>query len=639
MERESFENPEIAAVLHAEFVCIKVDREERPEIDNLYMSALQAMTREGGGWPLSVWLTPELHPYYAGTYFAPDNRYMPKRPAFPTILNALADAWKDQRENVVNRSREVTTHLGELLRAPTGEGVIDEELFEVARVGLQNRFDPVDGGFGRAPKFPHAVDLKLLMQIYRRNPDPQIAHMVTHTLEKMARGGIFDQLGGGFHRYSTDAKWLVPHFEKMLYDNAQLVGVYSEAAILFGREDFADVSSRILDWLTAEMVSPSGGFYSSQDADTDGEEGRYFVWTAAEIATIPDPEDARIFREVYGITEKGNFEGKTILCRARGDDAEIARLGLEEDDYFASIGRAENHLRTLRLARTHPGRDEKILAAWNGWTISGLAHPGMTIGDDFGDCAVSAGEFILSRMIDATGTLFRSCGEDSPAKIPGFLEDYAAVIDAFTHLYEIAGETRWLEAALKLADRMVADFADPSGPGFYFTAAGDDKLIVRARDTHDGSTPSGNSLAALALLRLSIFTGREDLHKIAEETVRSHAEIMRQSPGSFGQMLCAADVLLGPTTEIVVRGKAGATETAFDVLDPIGARSHARQFLIFHDPDSMPNADELVPLLVGKPMIDGQITMYVCENFACRAPLVGLGAIRKYLESTDPENR
>jgi uncharacterized protein YyaL (SSP411 family) len=628
MEHECFENPDIARYLNEHFVSIKVDREERPDLDQIYMTAHQLLTREGGGWPLSVFLTPDLTPFYAGTYFPPDDRYAPHRPSFPKLLHAIVDAWENNRAKLAEVGQQVAEHLQGMNQETSTGGELSPELLQDAFRALKRSYDPIQGGFGDAPKFPHALELQLLLRIAHRFNADDATQMVRHTLDKMARGGMYDQIGGGFHRYSVDAQWLVPHFEKMLYDNALLPPVYVETYQVAGDPFYKHIASETLDYVLREMTSSTGGFYSTQDADSEGEEGKFYVWSAKELDEVLGPELATLAKSVYGVTPAGNFEGHSILFRSKSDEQDAKLNGLTLEAFREKLARVKCKLYGARAKRVWPGRDEKLLTAWNALMIGAFAQAGAAFGAaKYTDAAAKAADFVLSHLRGPDGRLFRTAGVGQPAKLAGYLEDYAYLADALVTLYEATFDARWLRAAIELADVMLKHFADPNG-GFFYTADDHEQLIARTKDLHDGSVPSGNAMAVTALLRLAALTGRRDFRDAAERTLKAYRGLMAEHPAAAGQMLVALDFYLGPVDEIAVVGPRGDADTE-RVLRAIRAKFRPDAVVAFHDPATgAPPAE--IALLADKPM-QGTVTTYVCRDFACRAPLVGAGAAEKAL--------
>ncbi len=629
MEHESFENEATAALMNEHFVCIKVDREERPDIDTIYMNALQVLTREGGGWPLSVFLTPELTPFYAGTYYPPDERYAAQgRPSFRRLLASIQDAWKNRREHIAEVGKNVTEYLKGMSTLEASDTALSPDLLSNALNMLRRSFDPTHGGFGSPPKFPHALELKLLLRLAKRFDDKTALHMVRHTLDKMARGGMYDQIGGGFSRYSVDAKWTVPHFEKMLYDNALLVTAYVEAWQVTRDPFYEQIARETLNYVLTEMTSRGGAFFSAQDADSEGEEGKFYVWSERQLREILGPDLGDFACKVWGVTSHGNFEGHNILFRSRSDEQDAVQLGLSLEVFREKLVEATRNLYNARSKRVRPGRDEKILTAWNGLMISAFAKTAaVTDNADFRAAAIRAADWCLTHLRDANGRLFRTANADGTAKLTGYLEDYAFLADALVSLYEATFEAKYLKAAGELADVMLKHFADSNGPGFFFVADDHETLIARTKDVHDGSTPSGNAVAVTVLLRLAKLLDRRDFATKAEETLRGYRATMTDHPAATGQMLIALDFYLGPTTEVAVIAKADEDDR-HSALAAIRTAFRPNQVMAIHDLRSGP-APEFIPLLKDKPMIDGKVTVYVCENFACKAPLVGIEAIER----------
>ena len=633
MEHESFEDEATAAVMNAHFVCIKVDREERPDIDTIYMNALHLLTREGGGWPLSVFLAPDLTPFFAGTYYPPDDRYAAHgRPGFKQLLAGIHNAWHTQRDKITEIGASIVADLQGMSRLEAGEAAVSPELLAGALSTLRRSYDPRHGGFGSAPKFPHALELRLLLRLSDRFADPVALDMVTHTLTAMARGGIYDQVGGGFARYSVDAKWLVPHFEKMLYDNALLTSAYVEAYRKTGDPFFWQIARDTLDYIIREMWSDSRGFFSTQDADSEGEEGKFYVWSLEQLREILGTEDAEFACKVWGATKEGNFEGHNILFRTLSDEDEAKAHGLAVADFQTKLQGVKNTLYAARAKRVWPGRDEKILTAWNGLMIAAFAQFGMATDDEDTKVAALAADFILTTMRTPDGRLHRTAGAGQPPKLNGYLEDYAFLADALVTLYEATFDPKWLRAAIELAEVMLKHFADKDAPGFFFTADDHEQLIARTKDLHDGSTPSGNAMAVTALLRLAALTGRRDLAEPAERALKGYRATMADHPAASGQMLVALDFYLGPVQQIAIVGPQHDKDTRRAIA--AARRGFApNRVVAFHDPAAGPPPADLAPLFEGKEAVGGAATVFVCENFACRAPLVGADAVEKFFIS------
>jgi uncharacterized protein YyaL (SSP411 family) len=620
MEHESFEDPRIGAYLNEHFVSIKVDREERPDLDQIYMTAVQLLTGQGG-WPMSVFLTPDLKPFYGGTYFPPDQRF--NRPSFSQVLDGVVDAWKNRKDAVHDTATSLTANILAVTAVEKSGGDLDDGLLRVAGAQLHRRFDSRWGGFGGAPKFPHPMDLRLLLRIWQRFGDLEALGMVTRTLDAMALGGMYDHLGGGFHRYSTDERWLVPHFEKMLYDNALLPLAYVEAYQATGNALYRAVTEETLGYVLREMTSPQGAFFSTQDADSDGVEGKFFVWSAAEIQAVLGSDEGKLFADVYDVSADGNWEGHNILNRARGLDVEAKMLGVPETELRERLDSARRKLFEVRSRRVWPGRDEKILTAWNGLMIAAFARAYQVFEKpEYLLAATRAASFVRQRMRTPAGLLLRTCGAGSEAKLNGYLEDYAFFLDALVALYEASFDPDWLESAVALADVMIAQCWDDSEGGFFFTGRDHETLIARTKDAHDSSTPSGNAMAATALLRLSKLTGRRDWYDRALTTLRLFRGLMESSSVAAGQMILALDFHLGPATEIAIIGDLQSAD-----LREVVRAVHGR-FRPHHVLAASEAGQTRVPLLAGK-TAQGTVTTYVCQDFACRAPLVGVSAARE----------
>jgi uncharacterized protein len=628
MEHESFEDAEVADILNRQFVSIKVDREERPDLDQIYMAAVQLMTRQGG-WPMSMFLTPDLQPFYGGTYFPPDDRY--GRPGFKRLLLSLAQAWKDQRQTIHEQAGQVTEHVQAMMRLESAGGDLGVELLRNAVTVLSRSFDHANGGFGSAPKFPHPLELRLLLRCAVRFDDDDALGMVKQTLEHMARGGMYDQLGGGFHRYSTDERWLVPHFEKMLYDNSLLAAAYVEAYQVTGEPFFRQIVEETLAYTLREMTSPLGPFYSTQDADSEGVEGKFFVWSQGEIERILGP-DAELFCSIYDVTAEGNWEGHNILHLARGLDQEARLMGQKEDDLRRRLDECKRKLLDVRNRRVWPGRDEKFLTSWNGLMIAAMAKAYQVLEKpEYLQAAIRAADYILTKMRSADGRLLRTAGAGAPAKLNAYLEDYTFMLDALVTLYEASFEPRWLTAALELAQITVEQFWDEAEGGFFYTGKDHEQLIARSKDPHDSSVPSGNSLAVLSLLRLAKLTGRRDLYDKAEKTLILFRDLMVSSPMAAPQMLSALDFFLGPVQELAVVGDPDSEETR-KALRIIRQRFRPNQVVAFK-PATGASADleKTIPLLAGK-TAQGPVTTYVCRDFTCQAPVVGAAALAEQPE-------
>lgn len=622
MEHESFEDAGIARLMSEHFVCIKVDREERPDLDQIYMNAVQLMTGRGG-WPMSVFLTPELKPFYGGTYWPPHARM--GMPGFDQVLTAVHEAWTHRQEQAREQATELAEHIRSLGTSAGGSGNLTPQLLDRAQAALERSFDPRWGGFGQAPKFPHPMDLRLLLRIWRRNPNATVLAMVTLTLDKMAAAGMYDQLGGGFHRYSVDERWLVPHFEKMLYDNALLAQTYLEGYLATGNGDYARTVRETCDYVLREMTDPQGGFYSTQDADSEGEEGKFFVWTPAQIEDVLGPEAAKTFCYVYDVTPEGNFEGKNILNLPK-TLAQCAQL-LNQDlaELEEELRRARQKLFEARERRVHPGRDDKVIVSWNGLMIDAMSAAGASLSEPrYVQAAEAAANFLVENLRRPDGRLLHTW-RHGQAKFDGYLDDYTCLANGLVTLYEATFNERWIDIARELMDLVLRWFADDS-EGFFYTARDHEQLIARQKDLYDNATPSGNSMAATVLLRLGKLTGRGEYLAAAEGTLRAAAGVMQQAPSAAGQMLIAYDFYLGPTPELVLLGEPAAPRTAA-MLTKIRRSYLPNKVLALRAMRADGEAGPLDPLFAGKEPGPDEPTLFVCENFACRAPISGVEAI------------
>jgi uncharacterized protein YyaL (SSP411 family) len=603
MAHESFEDAETAAQMNRDFVNVKVDREERPDLDGIYMDAVQAMTGHGG-WPMTVFLTPEGSPFYAGTYYPKVDR--PGMPGFRRVLAAVTDAWDRRRDDARRQGDQVVQALAAQSGAlgGTGDGQLGEETLRQAFEGLRGAFDATWGGFGQAPKFPQPMTLEFLLRCDLRGFEGAL-DMVRLTLDRMASGGIFDQLGGGFHRYSTDGRWLVPHFEKMLYDNALLVRLYTHAWQRTGDDRYRRVAGRTADYLLRELRHADGGFFSSQDADSEGVEGRFFVWSFDELAGIAGPRVARHL----GATPEGNWEGTNVLWIPRPDDPELE----------AEVAAALPRLFEAREARAHPATDDKVLAAWNGLAITALAEAGRAFGEPrYTDAALAAGRFVLESLTDDRGRLLRSWREGRRGG-PGYLDDYAGMADACLTLYETTFDLRWLREARRLAGAMVELFADAGGDGFYQTGRDAEQLVIRPRELFDNAVPAGSSVAADVLQRLGRLTGAQDWEQAGLAALRPVLGVLGRAPTGFGHALGAADFALARVREVAIVGDPGADDTQA-LLAEVWRTYQPNRVLAAAAPDDAAAQAE-VPLLADRPALQGRATAYVCEHFVCQRPV------------------
>jgi uncharacterized protein len=625
MERESFENEQTAQLMNERYVNIKVDREERPDLDSIYMEAVQAMTGQGG-WPMSVFLTPEGQPFYGGTYYPPEPRY--GMPSFKQVLIAVDEAYRNRRDEITGQAERLTDALNRSGSIESGVQDLGTEILDEAIQRLQHHFDEHHGGFGDQPKFPQPMTLDFAMSQFKRTGDLDALYLAELTLEKMADGGIYDHLGGGFSRYSVDRIWLVPHFEKMLYDNAQLLRAYLHLWQLTDRTKFRQVIEETVDYVLREMTSPEGGFYSTQDADSEGEEGKFFVWSPEEIEAVLGAEDTKIFNRIYGVTPRGNFEGKTILNIARPLDKSAESLGVSLGELTTRLAGMRRKLFDVREERIKPGRDEKVLTEWNGLMIHALAEVGVTLErDDALDAAIAAANFILSTMSQADGKLYRSY-KDGQAKFNAYLEDYAAFIRGLIALYEPTFDPRWLAEASRLTQIMLAQFLDDERGGFFQTGADHEALVVRRKDFVDNAIPSGNSLAAESLIRLAKLTGNDDYRAQAARIFQLMQSAMAQQPTGFGRMLGALNDYLSPSQEVAIIGDP-ADDATQDLLWEVRRRYLPNTVLALKRPDE----ESFLPLLEGRTLVDNKPAAYVCENYACKLPVTESDALSRLLES------
>ncbi len=620
MERESFENEEIAATMNEHFICIKVDREERPDIDEVYMAAVQAMTGSGG-WPMTVFLSPDLRPFYGGTYFPPEDRY--GRPGFPKILRAVAEYYGENREGVDEKASELMRSLQDGTDFLQPASKLSEDMLHGAFRQLQNSYDTTYGGFGSAPKFPSSMSLSFLLRYHKRHGETQALDMVENSLRHMARGGLYDQLGGGFHRYSVDEHWLVPHFEKMLYDNALLCWVYLEAYQVTGDEFYAGIVRQTLDYVLREMTQDGGGFYSTQDADSEGEEGVFFTWLPAEVEELLGEEDAALFMHYYGITPAGNFEHGRSILHVEHDWTTLAeQLQVDEEHLRAVIRRGVEVLFAERQQRVAPARDDKVLVAWNGFMISAMARAYQVLGDErYVYAAEAAADFVLEKMRGEAGLLHTY--KDGCARIDAFQDDYAALVNGLLDLYEARFEQGHLRQACELAEEMVTHFWDVDKGGFFYVKEGADDVIIRSKNPFDNATPAGNSLGALVLLRLGAMLDDAVWRQRGEKTLLLFAQLMQRAPSGSAQMLCALDFYLGKPHEIALLGE-------LEELKSFHEQVHAH---------FLPNKVVLaataatatdLPLLADK-VGDGGARVFVCRDSVCSQPLTEPEELAAYL--------
>ena len=626
MERESFEDEATALMMNEHFVNIKVDREERPDIDSIYMSAVQALTR-GGGWPMTVFLTPDGAPFYGGTYFPP----VPDRglPSFQQVLLSLADAYENRRDEVFRSAESVREYLRAATGAALPKSAVGPEILDRAAGSLLSEMDRRFGGFGGAPKFPQAMNLEVLLRHYHRTGDRDALSGVEVTLRAMANGGIYDQLGGGFARYSVDQYWLVPHFEKMLYDNALLSRLYLETYQATRDPFYRRIAEETLDYVLRDMTSPEGGFYSAEDADSEGEEGKFYVWTPEEIRSVLEEDDATLAERYWDVTARGNFEGKNILHVPRPPEAVASEFGISPEELWERIVDIRSRLLAAREERIRPGRDEKILAAWNGLMLRSFALAARVLNrEDYREIAARNAAFLLDRL-RVNGRLLRSY-KDGRARFNGYLEDYAMVADGLIALYEATFEARWLAEAENLCDAVLELFWDEEQETFYDTPADHEELVTRPRDVYDNASPSGSSVATDVLLRLSLLLDREDYRARAEAVLDSLSGGMERLPGAFGRLLAALDFHLSRPREIAMIGDPGSPEMQ-TLIDAVYARYLPNKVVAGRAPEDE-EAASLIPLLAERKARDGRATAYVCEGYACQSPTAEPEELSRQLE-------
>jgi hypothetical protein len=622
MERESFENAEIAALMNAHFVPVKVDREERPDVDSVYMTAVQMMTSQGG-WPMTVFLTPDGQPFYGGTYFPPDDRY--GRPGFKRVLLALHEAWTSRRAEMLESAKDLTTHLERSERvAPASD--VDADVPARALATLEGNFDATWGGFGPAPKFPNPSNLDFLLAHHHRTGTQRALEMLEITLTRMGQGGLYDHLGGGFARYSTDERWLVPHFEKMLYDNAQLIQTYINAYLVTGKTAYFLTAKETLEYALREMRSPEGGFYSAQDADSEGVEGKFFVWQEAEIDALL-LEDAPVFKRAYGVTAGGNWEHMNVLWRVADDETLEREFGA---DVLTRLENAKMRLYFAREKRIKPGLDDKVLASWNGLMLSALALAGRAMGGrapKYRRAAQDLAQFLQTQMAftDADGrTRLHHTFKNGTARITGMLEDYSLVALGFLDLYRTTFDRQHLEFARSLLETVRALFADGRG-AFFDTPADGEALIVRPRSFFDSAMPSPNGATAHALIRVARLTGESKLEDEGTSVIRAMLSVMPHHPTGFGALNAALEHHLSPPREVAIIGNAESPDTR--ALVAVLERAHLpHTAVVVAAPD-----EAHLPVLEGRGLVGGQAAAYVCENMVCQLPVTTPEALRAAL--------
>ena len=651
MEHESFEDETTAQLMNDLFVNIKVDREERPDLDSIYMNAVVGLTGSGG-WPMSVFLTPEGHPFYGGTYFPPTPRY--DMPSFRDVLHGVATAWRARQAEVLESSHNIAAYLRQAndFVGTAESSPLSVETLDQAAQQLSRNYDRAHGGWGGAPKFPQPMALEFLLRRCLQQPpggsEPPggLRTMIEHTLRAMACGGMYDQIGGGFHRYSTDAQWLVPHFEKMLYDNSQLARVYLHAWQAFGHPLFRRITTETLDYVLREMTHPAGGFHSTQDADSEGMEGKYFLWTIDEVRSILGDE-AILFNEIYGVTVNGNFSaesgrsasnnehhlppGQNILSVVVEPQGVAAKNGLSLEQLEPLLNDARRKLFEARERRVKPHRDEKVLAAWNGLMLAAFAEAARdrSLADRaaaYRSAAERNAAFLLRAMRNPQGQLLRTWKEGQ-AKLNAYLEDYACVMEGLLELYQTTFDEQWFVAARELADILIAHYTDPAG-GFFDTSDDHEALITRPKDLQDNAVPSGNAIASTVLLKLAAFTGEDRYYRHAESLLGVLQPAIAQAPLGFAQWLCALDFSVSQPREIAIVGDVRSGDTQA-LLDIVRAGYRSNQVVALAQPD---RSGSVIPLLQDRATLSGQATAYVCRRFVCQHPTTDPTILRQQLD-------
>ena len=628
MAHESFEDPETAAVMNEHFINIKVDREERPDIDSVYMDAVVAMTGQGG-WPMSVFLTPEGKPFYGGTYFPPVPRF--NMPSFRSLLSNIAQAWQNDRDRLTATATELAQHVANSPALATELDLIDPTTIDRAAEALFNRYDWKFGGWGSAPKFPQSMAINFLFRRYSRSGDKLALDMATDSLNKMARGGMYDVIGGGFHRYSVDENWLVPHFEKMLYDNALLIKSYAYAWQLTREPRYRRIAEQSLEFLKRELRDPEGGFYSSLDADSEGHEGTYYIWSVEEIQEVLDDEiSSEIFVYAYGLTAKGNFEGKNIPFQAAELSEVAEKFSLEEDEIVRFLHAAQSTLLRHRAKRERPGLDDKVLTSWNGLALSALCTAARIFSDENYLQAAQGLAFFLIKQMFVDGKLMRSWRRGK-ANFTAYLEDHAALASGLLDLYQIDFNPRWYALAIEQANEIIDHFTDPRG-GFFDTRDDHENLITRPKSIQDTPIPSGNSLCMSLFLRLGALSGSSRFIDPAEAALRAMQENAAEHPSAFAQWLNAIDFALGPQLQLAIVGP--MDEAKFQDLAKVAQEQYLPRMVIA---GGGIGSGQIPELLNERSMQDNQPTAYLCQNFSCNLPTTSPEELAKQIEAASAQ--
>jgi uncharacterized protein len=622
MAHESFEDPETAGILNQHFINIKVDREERPDLDNIYMGAVVAMTGHGG-WPMSVFLTPDGKPFYSGTYFPPAPRY--GMPSFRQILEGIIQAWNNNRQQLTDVGVQVTQHLNQANQWSGSQKGIKDQVLTAATESLLKSYDWSHGGWGQAPKFPQPMAIDFLLRQFTRG-NKKTLDVATHALQKMSRGGMYDVVGGGFHRYSTDADWLVPHFEKMLYDNAQLARVYLYAYLLTTDDYYRQICLQTLAFVQREMTHPLGGFFSSLDADSEGEEGKFYVWSYAEIQDLlRDSQDMSLFSAAYGLSEAGNFEGKIVLQRAKSDEDLAIQFDLDPERISQKIQTIHHTLFQVRNGRIRPATDDKILVSWNALMMQAFAEAGRYLNrSDLLATATRNADFLLNNLYQ-DNRLYRSWREGQ-ARHNAYLEDYASLILALLDLYQADPDPKWYQTAVDLAEQMQTHYLDPQG-GFFDTSDDHGPLITRPKDQQDNATPSGNALASYALLILSAYSDRSEWYDRSENMLSFIQENAARYPTSFSYWLCALDFAVGPVQQVAIVSPdtIGQAQALISIVNDELRHRSVLAVSTFPPPPGSP------PLLENRPLVQGQPSAYVCQHFTCLMPATSPDELQEQL--------
>lgn len=642
MEEESFENDSIAALMNQYFVCIKVDREERPDVDRVYMTALQGMG-QNGGWPMSMFLTPDLKPFFGGTYYPPESRY--GRIGFPELLRRIHEIWTNDRAKVLEAADGVVSFLQQL-STTSGAGKLTQAVLDHCFNQFKQMYDAERGGFGGAPKFPRPVVFNFLLRYHHRTGNADALRMTEHTLERMANGGMYDHIGGGFHRYAVDAEWRVPHFEKMLYDQAQLVNSYIDAYLLTGKERYATIVREVLEYVLRDMTGEQGGFFSAEDADSPRPEspeqkgeGAFYVWTKKEILDVLGTDMGRIFCFHYGVEEDGNvtvdpqleFAGRNILYVARPLAETAVAFQRSETEVASMIASARKLLFDARARRPRPHLDDKVLAGWNGLMMSALARAYQALGERrYLDAARSSAQFILEKMIDpGSGKLLRRF-RDGQASLEAHLDDYAFVVSGLLDLYEADFHVRWLEQAIQLTQLQLDIFWDEEGGGFFDTSGEDRSILVRTKEHYDGAEPAGNSIAAMNLLRLYHMTGNDGLRVKAERTIEAFSGVLEKQPVVQPQMVCAYDFLLSKVKQIVIAGSAD-DELTLRMVQRARQRYLPNKIVLLLEPSSRSRLETLAPFTRQLQAREERPLVYVCEDYVCQLPTSDPAVVERLL--------